>query len=67
MYSDDDTDIYEGRVFRRDENYDLYWAMLIQRDEDGMVAERRGLGQILKTSVAKSIAPGPAWKEILLA
>lgn len=67
VYRDDDMDVYEGPVIPRDEGYDLYWAMLIQRDEDGMVAERRGLGQILKTSVAKSIAPGPAWKEIFLA
>ena len=64
---DEDMDVYEGPVIRRDEDYDMYWVMLIQRDEDGMVAERRGLGQILQKSVATCLAPGPAWKEILLA
>ena len=67
VYRYDDMNIYEGPVVRRDEGYDLYWVMLIQRDEDGIVAERRGLGQILKKSVAHSLARGPAWKEILLA
>lgn len=67
VYRDDDTDLYERSIIPRDQGYDLYWVMLIQRDEDGIVAERRGLGQILKKSVAHSLAPGPAWKEILLA
>ena len=47
-------------------NWELYWVMLIQWDDDGIVAERRGLGQIFRRTVEKSVAPGPCWKEIVL-
>ncbi|MCJ1478413.1 hypothetical protein MMC13_007093 [Lambiella insularis] len=46
--------------------WDLYWVMLLQRDADGGVAERRGLGQIFQRAVGTSVAPGPCWKEIIL-
>ncbi|KAK5657236.1 hypothetical protein OQA88_3295 [Cercophora sp. LCS_1] len=46
--------------------WDLYWVMLLTRDETG-VAERRGLGQIYQKAVSSSFEPGPQWKEIALA
>ena len=46
--------------------WDLYWVMLIQWDEDGIIAERRGLGQVYQKAVGTSVAPGPSWKEIIL-
>ena len=46
--------------------WDLYWVMLIQREEEGMIAERCGLGQIYQTAVNASLEPGPVWKEIVL-
>lgn len=48
------------------EEWDLYWVMLIHWDADGVVAERRGLGQIYQKAVGMSVAPVPSWKEIVL-
>ena len=42
----------------------VLWVMLI-RLIDG-VWERRGVGQILRESIACSFAPGPRWEEIVL-
>jgi hypothetical protein len=33
----------------------------------GPVAERRGIGLLRQDAVMRSVSPGPAWKEILLA
>ncbi|KAL8947807.1 MAG: hypothetical protein Q9222_005946 [Ikaeria aurantiellina] len=46
---------------------DSYWVLLIERDDDGLVAERKGLGEIKRDAIDTSLAPGPAWKEIILA
>lgn len=43
---------------------ELYSVMLIENVGD--VYERRGLGEMLQTSVEKSLQPGPQWKEIIL-
>ena len=48
----------DGWAIQRTE-WDLYWVMLIQWDDDGVLAERRGLGQIYQRAVATSLAPGP--------
>ncbi|KAF7510751.1 hypothetical protein GJ744_006117 [Endocarpon pusillum] len=42
----------------------LYWVLLLTWNEG--VAERRGLGQILRSAVEKSFSPGPQWREIVL-
>lgn len=42
-----------------------YTVMLIEWD--GGLAERRGIGSIKKETVHQSFAPGPEWKEIVLA
>jgi hypothetical protein len=47
-----------------EQEWRLYWVMLIIWDKG--VAERRGLGQILQSSIKKSFQPGPQWKEIVL-
>ncbi|KAL8647406.1 MAG: hypothetical protein Q9210_005577 [Variospora velana] len=44
-----------------------YWVMLVERDEDELVAERKGLGVITREALDSSLAPGPAWREIILA
>lgn len=44
---------------------EFYVALYIERDNG--VAERRGIGFVNRTAVARSLAPGPAWKEIVLA
>ena len=48
------------------DHWDWYWVMLIRRDDDGVIAERRGLGQIYQDAVGKSMEPGVGWKEVLL-
>lgn len=42
-----------------------YYVMLLDW-ADG-IAERKGMGYILRNHVSRSLAPGPEWKEILLA
>ncbi|KAK3990487.1 heterokaryon incompatibility protein-domain-containing protein [Cladorrhinum sp. PSN332] len=42
----------------------FYNVMLIEWI--GGVAERRGVGEIVKEGVSQSFAPGPVWKEVLL-
>ncbi|KAI0380851.1 heterokaryon incompatibility protein-domain-containing protein [Hypomontagnella monticulosa] len=58
--------MYASR-FDRDEikqNGGLYWGLYIEW-EDG-VAERRGICQVYKTALERSVEPGPVWKEIIL-
>ena len=57
---------YRGDLpgFRGEPPWNGYWVMLIEWD--GPVAERRGIGQILKPALAEAFPPGPAWKEIIL-
>ena len=47
------------------DRWDYYWVLLIEWDNG--VAERRGIGKILKTAAEKSFPPGPVWKQIVLA
>lgn len=47
-----------------EQDWRLYWVMLLIWNEG--VAERRGLGQLLQSSVDKSFPPGPQWSEIVL-
>jgi hypothetical protein len=47
-----------------EQDWRLYWVMLLIWNEG--VAERRGLGQLLQSSVEKSFPPGPQWSEIVL-
>jgi len=46
-------------------NYDSFHVMLITRDTDG-IAERRGIGIVLQSSLDSSFEPGPRWEEIIL-
>ena len=46
---------------------DGYWIMMVEYLEEKGVYERRGIGNMLKTSLDKSFAPGPIWKEMSLA
>jgi hypothetical protein len=43
---------------------EFYSVLLIKWIGD--VHERRGIGEILKSSVKNSLQPGPQWKEIIL-
>lgn len=43
---------------------ELFWVMLLTWD-DG-VAERRGIGRVLRSAVENSFPPGPQWREIVL-
>jgi hypothetical protein len=43
---------------------EYYNAMLLEWNEG--VAERRGIGTILQSTINNSFSPGPLWKEILL-
>jgi hypothetical protein len=45
--------------------WNYFWVMLIVRDELG-VAERRGLGKIVLSSLNYCCEPGPVWNEIIL-
>jgi len=45
---------------------DEFYNVLVLEWSEG-VAERRGIGLVRQDSVAKSLLPGPAWKEIFLA
>jgi hypothetical protein len=45
--------------------WNYFWVMLIVRDELG-VAERRGLGKIVLSSLDYCCEAGPVWKEIIL-
>ncbi len=47
-----------------EQDWKLYWILLLTWCEG--IAERRGLGQILQSSVRKSLPPGPQWREIVL-
>ena len=59
--------IFEDDSFSiSDKDWELYCVMLIRWNPSGIVAERRGLGQVLRKSVEKSLALGPCWKEIIL-
>ena len=44
---------------------DQYNVMLLEWDSG--IAERRGIGNIKKSAIRRSLPPGPVWKEILLA
>jgi len=44
---------------------DYYNVMLLEWSKG--VAERRGIGTLEKLAIARSLLPGPAWKEIFLA
>lgn len=46
---------------------DMYWVLMIEYLEIKGAYERRGLGYVSKTSIEKSLASGPEWKEIVLA
>jgi hypothetical protein len=47
-----------------EQEWRLYWVLLLTWN-DG-VAERRGIGQILQSSIETSFPPGPQWREIVL-
>jgi hypothetical protein len=55
-------DIFKSRLF---ETWDFYNVMLIEWKMG--VAERRGLGSLRKSALGQTFAPGPVFKEILLA
>jgi hypothetical protein len=53
----------------REESYkiDQYRVMLIEWFEDGLAAERRGIGSIQTDMLGEGFAPGSVWKEVILA
>jgi hypothetical protein len=60
-----DKSYYRPNSQEADCDYDSFHVMLITRDADG-VAERRGIGKILQSSLDLSFEPGPRWEEIIL-
>ena len=59
-----DRNEWDREMIQNPERWDLFWVMLIERDEHGIV-ERRGLGQIYQRAISTAVA-GPEWKEIVL-
>ena len=46
---------------------DTFWVMMVEYLDEKGAYERRGIGHVRKTSVERSFAPGPEWKEVVLA
>ncbi len=57
----------ENREIMDKTRWDLYWVMLIERSGENVPVERRGIGQIYQDAIGRALAPGPTWKEIMLA
>ncbi|KAK4457026.1 heterokaryon incompatibility protein-domain-containing protein [Cladorrhinum samala] len=68
VLSEADTDLDSLRRFApvigRPDIWNYYNVMLIEWNQG--IAERRGMGQMLKEGVHQSFEPGPVWKEIIL-